>query len=123
MPAIEAPLDTDSQIYEVFFSRGKQIAVAGSGDYRNYFEQDGVRYSHEIDPRTGYPVTHTLAAAYVIDESAAKADALATSYMILGYDEARTLAESTNQAAYFIYKQADGFADYATPTFTEFLER
>ncbi|MFT4862549.1 MAG: thiamine biosynthesis lipoprotein [Pseudohongiellaceae bacterium] len=123
VPAIEAPLNTDSQIYEVFFSRGQQIAVAGSGDYRNYFEQDGVRYSHEIDPRTGYPVTHTLAAAYVIDESTAIADALATSYMILGYDEARRLAESTNQAAYFIYKQEGGFADYATPSFAEYLER
>jgi thiamine biosynthesis lipoprotein len=123
VPAIEAPLDAESQIYEVFFSRGQQIAVAGSGDYRNYFEQDGIRYSHEIDPRTGYPVTHSLAAAYVIDESAAKADALATSYMILGFDEAKALAESTNQAAYFIYKQGQGFADYATPAFTQYLER
>jgi FAD:protein FMN transferase len=123
VPAIESPLNTDSQIYEVFFSRGKRIAVAGSGDYRNYFEQNGVRYSHEIDPRTGYPVTHSLAAAYVIDESTAMADALATSYMILGFDGAKTMAESTNQAAYFIYKQADGFADYATPSFTQYLER
>lgn len=123
VPAIEAPLNTESQIYEVFFSRGKQIAVAGSGDYRNYFEQDGIRYSHEIDPRTGYPVTHNLAAAYVVDESTAKADALATSYMILGFDEAKILAESTNQAAYFIYKQTAGFADYATPAFMQYLER
>lgn len=123
VPAIEAPMNTESQIYEVFFSRGKRIAVAGSGDYRNYFEQDGVRYSHEIDPRTGYPVVHNLAAAYVIDESTAMADALATSYMILGFDAARALSESTNQAAYFIFKQADGFADYATPSFTQYLER
>ncbi len=123
VPAIEAPMNTESQIYEVFFSRGKRIAVAGSGDYRNYFEQDGARYSHEIDPRTGYPVTHNLAAAYVIDESTAMADALATSYMILGFDAAKTMAESTDQAAYFIYKQAEGFADYATPSFTQYLER
>jgi len=123
VPAIEAPLDSESKIYEVFFSRGQKIAVAGSGDYRNYFEQDGVRYSHEIDPRTGYPVIHTLAAAYVIDQSTAKADALATGYMVLGFDQAKELAESTNQPAYFIYKQGDGFADYATPSFMEYLER
>jgi thiamine biosynthesis lipoprotein len=123
VPAIEAPLNAESQIYEVFFSRGQQIAVAGSGDYRNYFEQDGIRYSHEIDPRTGYPVTHALAAAYVIDASATKADALATSYMILGYDEAKALAEATDQAAYFIYKQGEGFVDHATPAFTYYLER
>ncbi len=123
IPAIEAPVDSDSQIYEVFFSRGQRIAVAGSGDYRNYFEQDGVRYSHEIDPRTGYPVAHNLAAVYVIDGSAAAADALATSFMVLGYQASRELAESIGQAVYFIYKQGDGFADYATPAFMEYLER
>lgn len=122
VPAIEAPLDTASQVYEIFFSRGEQIAVAGSGDYRNYFEQDGIRYSHEIDPRSGRPISHNLAAAYVIDESAARADALATAYMILGLDAARELAESQGQAVYFIY-QADGaeFKEYVTDEFAVYL--
>ena len=121
VPAIEAPVDGVSRVYEIFYSRGETIAVAGSGDYRNYFEQDGVRYSHEIDPRTGRPVTHQLAATYVIDESAARADALATAYMIMGLDEARSLALRNNQAAYFIVKEGDGFADHVTPTFLRYL--
>lgn len=123
VPAIEAPIDEASQVYQVFFSRGDSIAVAGSGDYRNYFVKEGVRYSHEIDPRTGYPIKHNLAAAYVIDESAAKADALATAYMVMGYQESRSLAESQGQAAYFIYKNSEsGFEDYATPEFASYLE-
>lgn len=123
VPAIEAPLDTASQVYEIFFSRGEKIAVAGSGDYRNYFEEDGIRYSHEIDPRSGRPISHNLAAAYVIDESAARADALATAYMIMGLDGARELAENQGQAAYFIYKTDHAeFEDYVTDEFAAYLE-
>ncbi len=121
VPAIEAPVDTAPKIYEIFYSRGETIGIAGSGDYRNYFEEEGVRYSHEIDPRTGRPVTHHLAAAYVIDESAAMADALATAYMILGLDDALSLAASRNQAAYFIYKTEDGFGEVITDPFNKYL--
>lgn len=123
VPAIEAPVDSASQVYQVFFSRGESIAVAGSGDYRNYFEYDGVRYSHEIDPRTGYPINHSLAATYVIDESAATADALATAFMIMGLEESRALATSMGQAVYFIYKNGDdGFRDYASLEFATYME-
>lgn len=123
VPAIEAPLNTAPQVYDIFFSRGETLGVAGSGDYRNYFEQDGVRYSHEIDPRTGYPISHNLAAAYVIDDSTAVADALATAYMVLGLDRSIELAEQAGQAAYFIYKSDGGeFASYVTASFERFLE-
>lgn len=121
VPAIEAPVDTAPQIYEIFYSRGETIGIAGSGDYRNYFEEEGIRYSHEIDPRTGRPVTHHLAAAYVIDESTAMADALATAYMILGLDGALSLATSRNQAAYLIYKTEDGFDEVITDPFNKYL--
>jgi thiamine biosynthesis lipoprotein len=122
VPAIERPVDTAPQIFEVFYSNGEEIAVAGSGDYRNYFEQAGVRYSHEIDPRTGRPVTHNLAAAYVIDESAARADALATAFMVMGFDAAKGLAERENQAVYLIYRGADeDFDAYFTDSFSAFL--
>ncbi len=121
VPAIEAPVDTAPQIYEIFYSRGETIGIAGSGDYRNYFEEEGVRYSHEIDPRTGRPITHHLAAAYVIDESTAMADALATAYMILGLEEALNLAQRRNQAAYLIYKTDDGFDEVITDPFNKYL--
>ena len=122
VPAIETPQDSSPQVYEVFFTDGAEIAIAGSGDYRNYFEVDGQRYSHEIDPRNGRPVSHNLAAVYVIDDSAARADALATAYMVLGLEGARELAQRTAQAAYFIYS-TDGveFQDYVTPEFANYL--
>ncbi len=122
IPAIEAPLDNTSQVYQVFSSRGDNIAVAGSGDYRNYFEEDGVRYSHEIDPRSGRPIAHNLAAAYVIDDSAARADALATAYMVLGLDEAKVLAERQGQAVYFIYKNGAGFENFVSDEFANYLD-
>ena len=122
VPAIETPQDSTPQVYAVFFTDGAEIALAGSGDYRNYFEVDGQRYSHEIDPRNGRPVSHSLAAVYVIDDSAARADALATAYMVLGLEDARELALRTVQAAYFIYS-TDGveFQDYVTPEFANYL--
>ena len=94
VPAIESPEANEARIYDIFFSHGVTLAVAGSGDYRNYFEVDGVRYSHEVDPRTGRPINHNLAAVYVIDQSAARADALATAFMIMGYDASLRLAQS-----------------------------
>lgn len=126
VPAIEAPQDGSPQIYEIFYSRGDEIAVAGSGDYRNYFEQDGVRYSHEIDPRSGRPVSHNLAAVYVIADTTAYADAMATAYMILGLEEGAELAQELGQAVYFIYKSGDNsgqnqFSDLVTPQFSNYL--
>ena len=122
VPAIETPRDSAPRIYELFYSGGEQIAVAGSGDYRNYFEVDGVRYSHEIDPGSGRPVTHNLAAAFVINDSAAKADALATAYMIMGLDAASSLIEREGHAAYLIYRTADGgFDHYVSAEFRRYL--
>lgn len=118
VPAIEAPLNTASQVYQIFYSRGDKIAVAGSGDYRNYFEEDGVRYSHEIDPRNGRPISHNLAVAYVIDDSTARADALATTYMVLGLEDAKKLAQRQQQAVYFIYKDEEGFSEYISDEFS-----
>jgi FAD:protein FMN transferase len=122
IPAIEAPMDTASQLYQIFYSRGDSIAVAGSGDYRNYFEEDGQRYSHEIDPRSGSPISHRMAAAYVIDSSAARADALATAYMILGPEASEALARRQRQAVYFIYKsEGNGFEEFVSDEFAVYL--
>ena len=122
VPAIESPEAGETRIYEVFFSRGDTLAVAGSGDYRNYFEADGVRYSHEIDPRTGRPINHRLVAAYVLDQSAARADALATAFMIMGLDASRQLARELQLAVYFISKNTDaGFSEYFSPEFAVYL--
>lgn len=124
VPAIEAPIDGESRVYEIFSNRGETIGVAGSGDYRNYFEEDGVRYSHEIDPRTGRPVSHNLAAVYVIAQETALADAMATAFMVLGLDAGLELATRENMAVYFIYKTAGAtFADAITDGFTRYLRQ
>ncbi len=124
VPAIETPVDSAPQVYEIFYANGESIAVAGSGDYRNYFEEDGIHYSHEIDPHTGKPVTHNLAGVYVIDASAARADALATAFMVLGAEEGFELAQRLDLAVYFITKttQGEGFEDRYTRKFENYLQ-
>ena len=121
VPAIEAPLDQASEVYEIFSNLGQSIAVAGSGDYRNYFEVDGVRYSHEIDPRIGRPVRHNLAAAYVIADSAALADALATAYMVMGEETAYAHAERRGIAAFLIAREGEAFAERVSSAFAPYL--
>jgi len=94
------------------------FAVATSGDYRNYFEKDGVRFSHTIDPRTGRPISHSLASVTVLSESTMIADAWATALMVLGEVEGYELAEEMELAVYFLYRQDDGFISKETSAFT-----
>jgi thiamine biosynthesis lipoprotein len=124
IPAIEKPVDEAPQVYAVLYTRGESIAIAGSGDYRNYFEQDGMHYSHEIDPSTGMPINHLLAGVYVIDHTAARADALATAFMVMGLERSYALAERLNLAVYFVSRnpESDGFSDRHTPRFASYLQ-
>jgi len=124
VPAIEKPVDTAPQVHNIFYARGEAIAVAGSGDYRNYFEADGVHYSHEIDPQTGMPVRNNLAGIYVIDHTAARADALATAFMVMGAEKAYALAESLDLAVYLITRDDEhgGFTDRHTTRFEHYLQ-
>ncbi len=93
-------------------------AMATSGDYRNYWEKDGVRYSHTVDPRTGRPIAHTLASVTVVHpDSAALADAWATALNVLGPDEGLALATREGLAAYFLVRTPDGYETRSTPTF------
>jgi thiamine biosynthesis lipoprotein len=93
-------------------------AMATSGDYRNYFMQDGRRYSHEIDPSQGAPIRHALASVTVVADDCTRADALATALIVLGPERGRALAEATGIAAQFIERDADGsLRDTMTPTF------
>ncbi|MEM6546248.1 MAG: FAD:protein FMN transferase [Pseudomonadota bacterium] len=77
------------------------LGLASSGDYRNYFEQDGLRFSHLIDPSTGRPVTHRTASATVLAKNAMLADAWATALHILGSDVGLPLAEEQGLAVLF----------------------
>jgi thiamine biosynthesis lipoprotein len=93
-------------------------AMATSGDYRLYFEQDGRRYSHEIDPATAVPIAHRLCSVTVVADDCMRADAIATALIVLGPERAFALAESAGVAAQFIERVAPGrFADRMTAAF------
>jgi thiamine biosynthesis lipoprotein len=98
------------------------VAVATSGDYRNYFEIDGRRYSHSIDPRTGYPVAHDLVSVTVVAERAMEADAWATALVVLGPDRAMTVASDQAMAVYFIRRQGEEFVATHTAAFAPYLD-
>lgn len=115
---IERPTATDRRVYAVVNLDGAGLAT--SGDYRNFFEENGRIYSHTIDPRTGYPVTHALASVTVVTSTAMQADALATALMVMGPEEGFALAEREGIAAFFIVKADDGFVDKASKAFAAY---
>jgi thiamine biosynthesis lipoprotein len=102
--AVERPLPTQRSVQRIL--PVLDTGMATSGNYRNFFERDGERYSHTIDPRTARPVSHTLASVTVLHPSAMTADALATAMSVLGTAEGLVLAERNRIAALFI--DADG---------------
>lgn len=84
-------------------------AIATSGNYRNFYYKDGVKYAHTIDPRTGYPVQHSLLSATVIADNCMRADALATAFMVLGVDSAMAYCERHPEIkGYFIVATDSG---------------
>ena len=81
----------------------KDKGIVTSGNYRKYIEKDGIRYSHSINPKTGYPVEHNLLSATIIADNASWADCLATICMIVGKEKASKLLEGQGVEAYFIF--------------------
>jgi thiamine biosynthesis lipoprotein len=99
----------------------RDASIATSGNYRYYFDYDGRRYSHRIDPRTAEPVTHDLASVTVIDPACLHADALATALTVLGPDEGMKYATDRNIAALFILRAGDKLVEKMTPRFATWL--
>lgn len=98
-----------------------QAGLATSGDYRNYFERDGRRYAHTIDPTTGHPVSHNLASVTVMDDSTMRADAWATALLVLGPDAGFRQASGQGVAAMLITRVDTGFEIRTTGSFTHSL--
>lgn len=117
--AIEKPV-SESRAVQKIISVGDN-AVATSGDYRNYFEEDGIRYSHLIDPITGYPIQHNTVSATVVHASSMTADGLATAMMILSAKDAQALAEEQGIALMLILKEGNTFVEYQSPAFTQMV--
>ena len=113
--AVEAPVAGVRQIQRVVPMT--QAALATSGDYRNFYEIDGKRYCHILDPRTGKPVEHNLVSVSVLHPSCTLADAWATALLVLGPDEGPAVAEREDLAVLFIVSDENGFTEIATPRF------
>ena len=115
--AIEAPRDDQRVAQRIMQLDGYGIST--SGDYRNYFEENGVRYSHTLDPQTGAPITHKLAAVTVADVSTLRADGLSTLLMVLGPVKGLAYAEQAGIAAFFVTREGDGFVTRGTAAFEQ----
>lgn len=96
------------------------MSVATSGDYRNYFEEDGQRFSHTIDPKTGWPIDHRVASVTVLSPSNADADAWATAMMVMG-TEGLALAEAQELKVLMLEKDDDGWITHLSSAFTDFV--
>ena len=117
--AVERPDPIEREIVAALELR--EVAVATSGDYRNYFEHDGQRFSHSIDPRTGWPVRHELVSVSVVHESAALADAWATALTVLGPQAAWETALEEGLAVYLISRSGEEFLLQKSPAMDQWL--
>ncbi|MEM9370789.1 MAG: FAD:protein FMN transferase [Pseudomonadota bacterium] len=97
---IERPDAQDRVVEEIIELSGYGLAT--SGDYRNYFEENGIRYPHILDARTGRPITHKTASATVIADTAMLADGWATAMLALGSERGMQIAEEQGLAVFFI---------------------
>jgi FAD:protein FMN transferase len=105
--------------------RVENKAIATSGNYRKYYEKDGMRYSHTIDPKTGYPVEHSLLSVTVMAENAALADAYATAFMVMGHERAIIFVEKyPGMEAHFIWSGSKGNIElYTTQGLLELIDK
>lgn len=113
--AIEAPHDNERVAQRIIELDG--LGVSTSGDYRNYFERDGKRYSHTLDPQTGAPIEHRLAAVTVVNESTLMADGLSTLLMVLGPERGLAYASERDLAAFFVIHEGQEFISKSTGAF------
>lgn len=120
--AIEKPQTGTEQLAQEVIQPGN-MAIATSGDYRNYFEENGQRFSHEIDPETGRPVTHNLASITVLAPSCMTADGLSTGLDIMGPKRALMLANQENIPVFMIIKTQNGFEERYSQAFKPYLNK
>lgn len=117
--AIESPTSTKQTISRIISPKG--MGIATSGDYRNYFEKDGQRYSHTIDPTNGYPITHNLASITVLHQQTILADALATAMMVMGEKQSLQFANNNNIAMFMLVKTEQGFKEVYSEAFSAYI--
>ena len=119
--AIEKPSADERAVQEII--EPGDMAVATSGDYRIYFERDGVRYSHIINPQTGKPIRHKVVSVTVLDKSSMTADGLATGLMVLGEEQGMKIANENDIPVFMIVKTEDGFKEMASEAYKPFMNK
>ena len=116
---IEKPVSDQRQVERIM--QLDNMGMATSGDYRNFFEIDGKRYSHIIDPATGYPVSHNLVSATVLEKTTTEADAYATALIVMGPDKGVKFANDNKMSVMFIIRKGNGFTEKYTGSFKNYL--
>ena len=124
---IDKPLENSSannrELQEIIVLDNK--AVATSGSYRKFYEKNGVKYSHTLDPKTGFPVTHSLLSSTVVASNCALADGLATGFMVMGPEESILFLKKRklkDVEAYFIFYNSKGRIEtYQTKGFSKLI--
>lgn len=106
---IERP-DVERGIVQKVLSITDQ-SMATSGDYRNFYEENGQRFSHLLDPTTGKPILHRVASVTVLAKDCTTADAYATAFMVLGYEKAKKIAQDQKLSAIFLIRTKTGFEE------------
>jgi thiamine biosynthesis lipoprotein len=119
--AIERPPDESASRFPEVRIALCGMSIASSGDYRRYFERDGVRYSHTVDPRTGSPARHPIASVTVLHEECMLADAYSTALAVLGVEEGLAFAGRQGLAALFVVRDGQAFQVRASRLFAEML--
>lgn len=117
--AVESPSESDPAPVAVIELDG--VALATSGEYRNSYEREGVRYSHTIDPRTAHPIRYSAASVVVVHSEAMYADAWATALNVLGADAGLQLAERLNLPVMFITSQGNRLVSTASTQMRNYL--
>jgi thiamine biosynthesis lipoprotein len=115
--AIEKPISSQRILQKVIEIGDNGLAT--SGDYRNYYEQDGVRYSHLIDPSNGKPIQHNLVSATVVHPSSMTADGLSTAMMVIGPEKAKEIANKHGLSVLLITKNGDQFVEWMSESFKQ----
>lgn len=119
---IETPIEDQKSLFQQINTGDGKLAIAASGNYRNFFIVDGIRYSHAINPLTGWPVNHNLVSVTVVHDTAMMADAWATALLVLGPEEGMKLANELQLAAYFIITGSDGFSAQHSDSFKRYIK-
>lgn len=118
--AVEKPTASNQSVQQVIAVGNN--AIATSGDYRNYYELDGERFAHTIDPVTGKPIKHKLVSVTVIHPSSMTADALATALMVMGEKDGLEFAKQQKLAVLMISKSDSGYNEVYTKQFEPYLK-